>query len=435
MNFLILHNMGPHWRWLASVADSALALPRYAPEHEYLVHNAYVPLPEFVKDIDFDAIIMNSTFIGLCHTREGMERLEREYGFLKGLSGVKIALPQDDYWCSEVRDSFFIEWKIDRVYPVCPQEHWNILYPRYMNSKGQMKLGYTSYITPKIRELSRSPMPREKRKFDVIYRAKEKPFFPNRLGILKGEIGEIFKKNFADENLTLDISTRPEDMIPGDKWFSFVESSRCILGSNSGSSLLVRNHEMAECIKKYVYDHPGAGIDEIEVSCFPGQDGKYIFTAISPRNIEAGLLKTVQLLTPGPYSNILSPWEHYVPLSLDCSNKSEVMSIIKDIGAQNEIVERCKKRLLSFQDIQIENFISEIIETVSSALSLDHCSLPRDIFSKQVNRYKEITSYTEHIADKHTRSRARISRMKKLVKDILPSPMIKALRKLQHHAK
>lgn len=431
MNFLILHNMGPSWRWLASVADVELALPRYAPEHEYLIHNAYVPFPDFAKDICFDAIVLNSSFINISHTREGMERLRKEYGFIKDASAFKVALPQDDYWCSEVRDEWFTEWNINRIYPVCSKEHWNILYPKYIAAKRQMVLGYTGYITPRLRMITKHPKLRRLRQFDVVYRAKGRPGYPNRIGILKSEIGEKFKDSFANQKLNLNISTRQEDIILGEQWLEFVENSRCILGSNSGSSLLVKNHSMAERIQKYMYENPQAEISEVEAACFPGEDGKYSFTAISPRNLEAGLLKTVQILIPGPYSNILSPWEHYVPLAEDCSNKYELMKIIKDLSAQEEIATRCKERLLTFEDIQVENFVTKLIDAISSSLRANHLSLPPDLFLREVKRHREIVSQLERLTDKFLLHQEKMLKVKRSIRSMLPLQVLAFLRRLR----
>jgi len=55
----------------------------------------------------------------------------------------------------------------------------------------------------------------------------------------------------------------------------------------------------------------------VEQLFFPGQDGRFVFTAISPRVFEAGLLKSGLILVKGDYSDVVRPWEHYIPIERD----------------------------------------------------------------------------------------------------------------------
>ena len=60
--------------------------------------------------------------------------------------------------------------------------------------------------------------------------------------------------------------------------------------------------------------NPRANFKEVSEKCIPKENGKYVFTAISPRNIEAALAETVQIAIPDDYSDFLSPYEDYIPL-------------------------------------------------------------------------------------------------------------------------
>jgi len=424
INFLILHNMGSRLRWLASVADIELALPRYAPEHQYLVHNASLPIPEFIKDIRYDAIIVNSTFIELLGTPRGFEKIKKDYAFIKNNPAFTIALPQDDYWCSEVRDEWFTEFGIKRVHPVCSKEHWGIFYPRYMASGREISQGYTGYITPKLRQRAAFPKSYDLRRYNVVYRAKDRPGYPNRIGNLKGQIGARFALAFVDQPLLLDISTNPKDAITGDGWLDFVENSKAMIGSNSGSSLLVRNHKMALKVLEFMLKYPKAPYEEIEQACFPGEDGRHEFTAISPRNFEAGLLNTLQLLVPGPYSNILSQYEHYFPLTEDCSNKHEVMTVLKDMNEQTKIAGRCRDALLSCEAIQVESFVNEIVSSISHGLPANHKSMASEQFLEIIHRHKNATSINEKYLDA-------IESVKQFAIKTLPSSVINDIKRLR----
>jgi hypothetical protein len=397
MNILVLHYMGPEKRWLASVADLELALPRYAPSNRYIIHNAYLPIPEFIKDIEYDAIIINATFISLLSSPSGYRKVKKNYAFIENNPAYTIALPQDDYWCSEVRDEWFTECNINKVYPVCSEEYWSLFYPRYMRLNFPMSLGYTGYITPKLRFQCASPIPYRQRKFDVVYRAKEKPFFPNRLGNIKGSIGNQFKKAFAEKQFILNISTKPSDIIHGDNWLKFVGEGRSILGSNSGSSVLVRNHEVIRKTREYMFNHPCATIDEIEQASFTNEETKHEFTAISPRNLEAGLQKTLQILTHGEYSGLLNLWEQYVPLEADCSNAKEIEIILTSYDEYKRIATNCRDALMDCSAIQIESFIDEILNAISQGLSANHVSLDAGEFLMHIQKHNRIMKCFEKL--------------------------------------
>ncbi len=392
LNFLILHNMREVSRWIVSVADIELALPQYAPQHNYLIHNALLPVPEHIIDIQYDAIILNSTFIDLLSTPQGYKKVNTDYAFLKNNPAYTVALPQDDYWCSEIRDKWFTDCKINRVHPVISKEHWKLFYPRFSSSGGRMALGYTGYITPQLRRRTTDPKEYASRKTDVIYRSKKIPLFPNKIGNLKGSIGDIFIKAVSGESLVLDISTNAKDKIQGPAWYDFIENSKATLGSNSGSSLHVRNHQVIHRIRNYMLKNPGHCYEDIETACFLQDDAGCEFTAISPRNLEAGLLRTLQILVPGPYSDILLPGQHYIPLAEDCSNIEKVLEILRNDRKAEIITNNCRETLLSFQPLQVESFVEQIEQSIYEGLPLTHKSVPREKFNKLVEQYREKTS-------------------------------------------
>jgi hypothetical protein len=75
---------------------------------------------------------------------------------------------------------------------------------------------------------------------------------------------------------------------------------------------------------------PDAPFEEVEKNCFPGLDGKYNFTAISPRVLEAAMLGSAQILVDGEYSGIVKPGEHFIPIRPDASNFPEVLDAMAD---------------------------------------------------------------------------------------------------------
>ena len=375
LNILLLHGLKNKNSWLSGVADVELMFPKYDLKNNYLVHSGVIKLPKMVQEFHFDAIIMMSTFIDLI-TNHGLEgHWIEQYSFLKKSESLKIVFSQDDYWFSEIRDKFYCDFNIDILYSVCQPETWHELFPNLIKKNAIIRQGYTTYLTDFTKKLVNFDKTYSDREFDVVYRAKKIPNAPNKLGWIKGEMGSWFLNAVKNKYLIKsDISTDPKSVIYGDDWYKFIGNSKSILGSNSGSSIRLRNKKIDLEIKNYQNKNPKALHGEIESVVVPIQDRNKNYTAISPRNLEAALIGTLQILIPGSYSNFLKPNEHYIPIMEDMRNIDEVIISIGDKENCKKIIENCKKaflgnKLLDFENLRIEilRFVNENKNNISKA--------------------------------------------------------------------
>ena len=81
-----------------------MAFPRYAKEHDYIIHDASFKLPSYIKNYPFDLIILNSSFLCNVFTKKRTHFAYKYFSFLSESDAFKVALPQDDYYCSDVLD-------------------------------------------------------------------------------------------------------------------------------------------------------------------------------------------------------------------------------------------------------------------------------------------------------------------------------------------
>lgn len=361
LNILVLHAMGKQRNWFAGVADVELLFPNNDRENNYLIHNCYLPLPKILQDYEFDAVYMMSTFMDKI-TGEGLQgRWIRQFDFLKHTSAIKIVFPQDDYWQCEIRDAFYVDWGVHKVFPVCPPDSWPELIPRYFESGGSIELGYTTYVTDYMKNLSRFAKVWNERDFDVVYRAKRTPGAPNHFGVIKGIIGDRFLSAIGkDSGLLCDISTDPRKLIRGHAWYQFMGASKAILGSNSGSSIRLRNKTISLKLQAYQAENPESLSDEVEEAVIPEIDRNKSYTGISPRNLEAAMLGTVQILVPGAYGGFLKPWEDYIPLPEDCTNIDQVLEHLRDREYCMQVAESCKRKLLEAPELDAERLIERV---------------------------------------------------------------------------
>ena len=363
LNILILVRLGDPLIQRRAVLEKEHFLPRFAKDHNYVTHDFSLPLPDYVYDISFDAVLLTQSFLGGRNSDEINNRRANHFGDLVKSIPYKIALPQDDYTCSNILDTLFCDWGVDLVYPAC-SDHWEVLYPRFSRI-GRLKQGFTGYVSQDLIALTSSVKPFQARSVDVSYRAaKLSPVF-GRMGKVKTEFGQLFENYAQCTGLKTDISVRPEDTIYDRDWYGFIENSKSMLGVNSGSSLQDSNGEIHKSVNKYLDENPKATFEEIEKNCFPDLDGKTIFTAISPRNLECALFKTAQVLAPGHYGGFLEAWKDYIPLEPDMSNFQEVYDLLTKEDFIDSLTTRCKEKVLSFPELRYTNHVEDIIGEIS----------------------------------------------------------------------
>ena len=151
-------------------------------------------MPDYVKKSNYDAIILGATFLWQRAEPNKIINILYEYDFIRKSNAFKIAMPQDDYFCNKILDDWMCGWGIDLVYTVIPK-NWDILYPKYIKTKGKIMLGYTGYITDQMIEYWKKPKPHNERPIDVSYRSHRNHANYGQLGFIKAYIGEILKQN------------------------------------------------------------------------------------------------------------------------------------------------------------------------------------------------------------------------------------------------
>ena len=371
---MILHGLGDPLAWRAAVRDVEYLLPDHLPEHDYIVHPVEQPLPAFVQQTKFHAIILGPTFLCARYVPWTFEKVLADYAFVGQSDAFKIALPQDDYDCHQLLDTWMMQWRVDAVFALFP-DHAPVLYPEYSRT-GRIQHGYTGYIPDAWLQRFENPKSHAQRTIDVSYRARHLPPNFGRIGQTKTEIGVRFAAHPATAGLRLDISTDPADLIFGSRWHDFVENSRFCLASNSGSSLLDPVGKIRRCVERELIRKPSATFEDIEARCFPGEDGRYQLTAISPRNMEAALANTVQIATPGPYSGILTATEHYLPLEPDCSNASDVVESMRDITMVSRVAARARDTVLSVPELRAANHARRLVAQIENGVGAKHLRGP-----------------------------------------------------------
>ncbi|MEO8544345.1 MAG: hypothetical protein ABI434_12220 [Burkholderiaceae bacterium] len=359
-------------------------LKEYFPQHNYIYHDAELPLPEFVHDASYDAIILDVTF--LCMRWAGSEafaRMRNDYMFVKESGAVKLAFPQDEYDCSGILDDWMCDWNVDVVFSVLTQ-HLEVIYPKY-GLRGEIRHAYTGYIDERLIDIPRRAF--SDRPIDIGYRARKLPPYFGRLGETKWSVGILIAQRAREAGLATDIVVGDGGTLLGQAWLDMINNSKFTLGANSGSSMLDPFGDIQRSVKVYLASHPLADFAEVEQHCFSGQDGKYSFTAISPRVLEAGLLESGQLLVEGEYSKIIRPWEHYIPIRSDASDFAVAHEAMQDKALVARLIKDCRSALLDFAELRASFHASQCIDLIGDMKSRKAVVSSCDAFVTAANRY------------------------------------------------
>ncbi len=363
LNILVLHRLGNPKLVPIFLRQHVFLLKTNFPDHNYVYHDTALPLPGYVRDFEFDAIILDVTLLCIRWLPPAdFAAVKEEYSFVARSNAVKIAIPQDEYDCNELLDEWMCEWRVDRVFSVI-SSHWDVLYPGY-HKVGSIELGYTGYVDETL--ISRKPKPFASRTIDIGYRAgKLLPYF-GRIGQTKWTIGRDVDAHGKNSGVKTDIVIGPRGTLYGEAWLSFINDSKLTLGANSGSSLLDPRGDIQRNVRAWLKQRPHASFEEVEEQCFKGLDLQYSFTAISPRVLEAALLSSCQILVDGEYSGIVKPWEHYIPIRPDASNFSEVFDAMRDLPLVERLARNCREAILDTEALRDRNKAKRMLDAIAS---------------------------------------------------------------------
>ncbi|MBL0173451.1 MAG: hypothetical protein IPP90_22725 [Gemmatimonadaceae bacterium] len=288
--------------------------------------------------LEHDVIVLHTTL--LCwRWYPQFAVLAKRLEWMQQFTGLVAAMPQDEYDHAHTLDEWLVSLRVQVIVTCFDDTHRALLYPR-MHQRAFFVEALTGYLHP-----ARVVSAREQRKpigargTDVVYRANHLPYWFGWLGNIKARLGLEGTSRLSSTGLRLDISVRPEDTVLGDQWLDFLASSRSILGSESGSSVLDKRGEVALHVRSLLADQPNLSFTDADALC-GGELTRYHFAALGPRHLEAIMMGTVQVLVEGHYSGLFRPWEHYIPVKRDLSDLPAIADALRDDALVTRIAER-----------------------------------------------------------------------------------------------
>lgn len=352
----------------ATIRDHLSSFARYSGHRCTYLNAAFDPPPSAGR-LRPDMVIYHTVFLSQRMAPERWRRLLGKVSFLREAPCEKVALPQDEYVNTNSLNEFLDEFGVKYVFPLASEATWPTIYPDYEERGLKLTRVLPGYLSDRTRTRIDNILAENRaRSIDIGYRAWSPWPCLGRHGLLKGQIGAVFRDRSVARGLTVDISTDLNDTILGDEWFRFLCRCKYTLGVEGGASILDAEGSLMRRTVEFVAQNPEATFEEVEAECFAGREGSLDYRAISPRHLEACATRTCQILVEGDYAGVLEPWVHYIPVRSDFEDVDEVLDLVADDSKRQAIVDRAYRDIVDSGLYSYEALVGTIMDTVGSSM-------------------------------------------------------------------
>ncbi len=348
----------------ATITDHIDSFGRYSA-FPVASFNTGAGFPNKLKSTSFQAVVLHYTLFA-----SGQQPYFLDQGFrdwLRESKAYKIAFFQDEHELCTRRFEFIDAYGVNCVYTCFDPDQFDATYRRY--TKVDRLVSYMpAYVSSDlVAEGERLSRPDTERWIDVGYRTR--PPFPNvgRGGAEKMEIGERFHEHALGTGLRLDIRTREQDRLYGERWYGFLAGCRGQLGTESGSSCVDLEDEVHEEYLRREEAGEDTSLEAMEHGALGRWDGVVELRTTSSRHFEAAAMRTCQVMYEGRYNGVLEADRHFLSLRKDFSNFDDVIARFKDPQARAEVVENAYTDLIASGEYGYERFIASFDQVLRDA--------------------------------------------------------------------
>lgn len=261
-------------------------------------------------------------------------------------SAVKALFLQDEYRNVRLYNQIMNELGVQLMFTCVAEKDHHVFYPPESIPTLQATYSVLTGYTPAYLEAYPPDLDRE-RPIDIGYRSRSVPYYLGDLAREKTIIAEKFQQIALEYGFRADISVREEDRIYGRAWVEFLKSSRFVLGSPSGASVVDFSGEIGRNCERYLAVHPNASYEDAKQRFFANVDGKHLIDTVSPRIFESTALGCAMVMHEGYYGGILEAGRHYICIRKDYSNMQEVIAQMRDEGYCLQIARHAYQDLIA----------------------------------------------------------------------------------------
>jgi len=382
-NILIVHSYHYEFPLRKTTSAYLFSFKRYANARCFYWNAFLWSMPSFLKKVPWDAVIFTDLFAMERWLPTTWPNVVKNVDWIKDLSCPKALIPQDEYIHTDQLNQLIRTLGISHLFSCANAQDVRKIYAEIDWTKVSYKQVLTGYIDERfVDELEKHQGPQPPRDLDITYRTKRISPSLGRKGVIKSNIAGVVETAARERGLNTDISLDKNKVILGKKWFAFLQRSRWTIGTEGGSGILDHDGSLLPRVEAYVARYPSASFEEIEAIFFPSRDGEINLFAITPRNFEACVAKTGQILIRGDYNGILRAGEHYLPIEPDFSNLSEVLEQSKDENLRLRMVDNTYRDIVMSGKYGYDGFVRTVLG-----------ELPLNNTSRQNSAYEYLAWY------------------------------------------
>lgn len=361
MTILVLYYTRGVWPLRDTISTHLYCWREYSRHRVCYVNVAFGFPARLIRALEVDVVVMHTIYLSMRWSPQIFEQYTAMCADIAAMSCLKIAIPQDEFIHTEMLDRYLDETGVTHVLTCAEPRDWAAIYPR-MTAKGAH---FTTVLTGYLDERTVARIERltgygTARDIDIGYRAWRAQYWLGEHGMLKVWIADVFARAGGAAGLRMDISLKEADVLNGDDWFRFLLRCRTTLGVEGGASVCDHTGDIKSRVESYLSEHPQATFEETREACFPGKDGTFGLSCLSPRHLEACVTRTCQVLIRGQFNGVLAPDRHYIPLERDWSNLDQVLRRVSDPIAVEEIAERAYREVACNPDVGYRAFVNSI---------------------------------------------------------------------------
>ncbi len=308
-------------------------------EYYYIFDCRTLDLKTDFSSFDVILIFWSLLLLGPDLSEEVRERIRKS-------NACKVLFLQDEYRDVRRFNRIMSELGVNVMCTCVAENDHDIFYPQALIPSLEGTYTVLTGYVPTYLEIVRPDFD-SRRSLDIGYRSRQVPFYLGDLGQEKKIVADRFEALSGVHAFRSDISVREADRLYGGRWVDFLRSSRCVLGSASGASVIDFTGDIRQNCERYLALHPGATYGEVKARFFADVDWKVVIDTVSPRVFEAAALGCTLVQHEGRYAGILDPDEHYICVKRDYSNIGQVIDRIKDAAFCRRVAERAYAELIA----------------------------------------------------------------------------------------
>ncbi len=325
----------------AAISDHLFCWKKYSKHRTVYINVAFGFPWWLLRNLTVRTVLFHTIFLSMRWSLDTFRTRTRPVRKLSDWNCAKIALPQDEFFHTEVLSRFLGDVGVTHVYSCAERDEWAKIYPNLDQGKvhfGNVLTGYLDENT--INCVAKLKQKKFSRDIDIGYRAWKAAYWLGEHARHKVRVGDVIEQEAQRRGLKSDISFSDDDVFLGLDWFRFLLRCKATIGVEGGASVLDMDGSIKARVEAYLQDHPDASFEETRDACFADDDKSLHLACISPRHLEACLTETCQILVEGKYSGVLEPDVHYISLKKDYSNLTEVFEKLADEKTVSKITRR-----------------------------------------------------------------------------------------------